>query len=89
MGFDERCKSRVFNFKTVEEYYQFGSCAPYTSSINIPCLMLSAEDDSIAYYELVPIRECRINPNIILALTARGSLLEWFHSGWDNILGMK
>ncbi|KAJ1340235.1 hypothetical protein BSLG_005121 [Batrachochytrium salamandrivorans] len=86
VDFDEACTRRAFNYHTVEEYYRQASSAQYIPSIAIPMLMLSACDDPVANFEVLPWRECLYNPHVVLATTSRGGHLGWFEASWSNFL---
>ncbi|KAI8918081.1 Alpha/Beta hydrolase protein, partial [Entophlyctis helioformis] len=87
VDFDEACTRRAFNFRSADEYYRHASCAQHVPDVAIPTLLFSALDDPIAPPELIPYRESRANPHVILATTAHGGHLGWFDgTSIQNIL---
>jgi predicted alpha/beta-fold hydrolase len=89
LDFDEIATTKAFGFKTVDEYYRFGSCVFDIPYIDIPLLLISALDGPIAHKELLPFREVKSNPNVILATTKFGGHLAWFKGGCNNLLPTK
>ena len=78
LEYDEVTTRRCFGYKTVHEYYRFGSCVIDIPYIDIPTLFLTALDDPIAVAEVIPYFEIKANPNTILATTEKGGHLGWF-----------
>ena len=69
-------------FKSVIEYYNASSCLDYVEGITVPTLVMHSKDDPVVPVDCVPIDECQANPNIITALTRRGSHVCYFmHAG--------
>ena len=84
--FDSIATSKLFKYKTVNEYYRHGSSVVDIPYIRIPSLFFSSEDDPICPKEVFPFEEVYCNPNAILATTTLGGHLGWFKSGWDSII---
>jgi hypothetical protein len=78
--FDQSVTAPTFGFSTADEYYRFASCVYDLPYLNIPTLLLSAMDDPISHQDLIPYNEVKVNPNIVLALTANGGHLGWFEA---------
>ncbi|KAJ3309528.1 hypothetical protein HDV04_005968 [Boothiomyces sp. JEL0838] len=78
MEFDAAATSKGFGYKTVHEYYRFGSCAIDIPYITVPTLLLTALDDPISNCEVIPYYEIESNPNVVLATTGAGGHLGWF-----------
>ncbi|KAJ3318941.1 hypothetical protein HDV06_006930 [Boothiomyces sp. JEL0866] len=76
--FDAAATSKGFGYKTVHEYYRFGSCAIDIPYITVPTLLLTALDDPISNCEVIPYYEIESNPNVVLATTGAGGHLGWF-----------
>ncbi|KAJ3338375.1 hypothetical protein HDU91_001243 [Kappamyces sp. JEL0680] len=89
MEFDAAATAKQFGYKTVHEYYRFGSSAQDIPYIAVPTLFLSALDDPISNKEVIPYYEFNVNPNVIFASTSQGGHLGWFHAAWDNIVPRK
>ena len=65
-------------FKSVIGYYNESSCLDWVEHISVPTLVLHSEDDPIVPVDCVPLDECQHNPNLITALTRRGSHVCYF-----------
>jgi predicted alpha/beta-fold hydrolase len=86
LEFDAAATSKSFGYRTVHEYYRFGSCAFDIPYIEVPTLLLSALDDPIVDKEVIPYFEVKSNPNIILATTKYGGHLGWFEEGFESFV---
>jgi predicted alpha/beta-fold hydrolase len=89
MEFDAAATAKSFGFKTVHEYYRFGSSAQDIPYITTPCLFLTALDDPISNSEVIPYYEIKSNPNAILATTKTGGHLGWFSYNGSFIPGTR
>jgi predicted alpha/beta-fold hydrolase len=85
MEFDAAATSKGFGYKTVHEYYRFGSSAQDIPYVSIPALFLTAQDDPISNCEVIPYYEIQANPNAILATTSKGGHLGWFKWNWSMV----
>ena len=65
-------------FKSVIGYYNASSCLDWVEHVTVPTLVLHSQDDPIVPVDCVPIDECLANPNIVTALTRRGSHVCYF-----------
>jgi predicted alpha/beta-fold hydrolase len=83
--FDVVATSRLFGYKSVNEYYRHASSVIDIPYISVPSLFLSALDDPICSNEVIPYEEIQANPYTILAITKRGGHLGWFRNGSDNL----
>ncbi|KAH7287718.1 hypothetical protein KP509_32G070600 [Ceratopteris richardii] len=85
--FDHHCTCVVSKYETVDTYYRQNSSAAYVQSISIPLLCISSLDDPVCTKEAIPWDECRVNANVMLAITRHGGHLSFFegltaHSIW-------
>ncbi|KAI8897791.1 Alpha/Beta hydrolase protein [Globomyces pollinis-pini] len=87
--FDAAATSKSFGYKTVDEYYRFGSCAYDIPYIQIPTLFLNSMDDPVCSSFVIPYNEIKSNPHTVLATTEFGGHLGWFQDGWDNLVPAK
>ncbi|BBN17002.1 uncharacterized protein MPTK1_7g11160 [Marchantia polymorpha subsp. ruderalis] len=76
--FDNHCTRHVGKYETVDTYYRRCGSSQYLEGVAVPLLCVSAEDDPICTKEAIPYDECRVNPNIILAVTKHGGHLGYF-----------
>ncbi|KAI4367417.1 hypothetical protein MLD38_023156 [Melastoma candidum] len=76
--FDNHATRILGKYETVDTYYRRNSGVNFIGGIAIPLLCISALDDPVCTKEAIPIDECRLNPNIVLALTQHGGHLAYF-----------
>jgi predicted alpha/beta-fold hydrolase len=80
--FDIHFTSKLFGYKTVDDYYHDASSLPYVKHVSISTLFVNAKDDPfidpIVYED--PVFES--NENVVLALTESGGHIG-FLSGWN------
>ena len=69
--FDDLVTARLNDFENVDHYYADSSAKQYLSRINIPTLILQAEDDPFLTPEAIPDKE-ELSPSIQFELSARG-----------------
>lgn len=69
---DEYFTSRVYGFKSALDYWQKSSCKPYIANIEIPTLILNAQDDPFLAPECYPIEESADNNNVKLEMPKYG-----------------
>lgn len=70
-------------FNSVEHYYESSSSIHKLPTIRTPLLALNALDDPVCPPQALPDEAAvRANPNVLLALTERGSHTAWL-SGWN------
>eukprot|EP01135_Chromosphaera_perkinsii_P002764 Nk52_evm132s226 gene=Nk52_evmTU132s226 len=70
--FDTRVTAPMFGFDSLEHYYTHISPHSKVYDVKIPLLCLNAVDDPFCPVTSIPFDDIKENPNIILALTARG-----------------
>ncbi|KAI9486060.1 MAG: Alpha/Beta hydrolase protein [Benjaminiella poitrasii] len=78
--FDEACTRKMFDYSTVNQYYQDASSRRLIEDVKIPLLCLNALDDPVATAECIPYDKIEANPNIVLATTDYGGHLGWFEN---------
>ena len=81
--YDEQFTIKVHrHFKSAIQYYNACSCLDWVDDVRVPTLVLHSADDPIVPVDCVPMDECLANPNIITAVTRRGSHVCYFmHQG--------
>eukprot|EP00455_Lapot_gusevi_P045827 TRINITY_DN5920_c0_g1_i2.p1 TRINITY_DN5920_c0_g1~~TRINITY_DN5920_c0_g1_i2.p1 ORF type:complete len:555 (+),score=82.19 TRINITY_DN5920_c0_g1_i2:107-1771(+) len=70
--FDANLTSKMFGFRTVNEYYREASSSRYVLDVRRPLLCLSALDDPICDQAVIPYEECMANEKVILVTTETG-----------------
>jgi len=70
--FDECVTIKMFDFKSITEYYQTASCVHVMKQIAVPVLFLNAMDDPVVTSTCIPYRMSQSNPNLLFAITNRG-----------------
>ncbi|MFY0673363.1 MAG: alpha/beta fold hydrolase [Bacteroidia bacterium] len=81
---DEYFTARVYGFKSALDYWQKSSCKPYISNIDIPTLILNAQDDPFLAPECYPVQECASNNCVELEMPKYGG-----HVGFVGDLKME
>lgn len=76
--FDDACTRKMFDYSSVDEYYEDASSFRFIKDVKIPLLCLNALDDPIANASCIPYQLIERNPNIVLATTDKGGHLGWF-----------
>ena len=71
--FDEIITSKIFGFKSPDDYYRNVSCVHDMHNINIPLLCISAKDDQICFKEGIPYDDIKLNEHIALIVTSHGT----------------
>ncbi|ETM39503.1 hypothetical protein L914_14365, partial [Phytophthora nicotianae] len=83
--FDELFTIKHFNYKSVDEFYQDGSCITRLAKVTVPLLCLNAEDDPISVATSLPTKEMvEANENIILCTTKSGGHLAFYEGDYDD-----
>ncbi|EGZ14966.1 hypothetical protein PHYSODRAFT_509951 [Phytophthora sojae] len=83
--FDELFTIKHFNYKSVDEFYQDGSCVTRLPKVTVPLLCLNAEDDPISVATSLPTKEeVEANENIILCTTKSGGHLAFYEGNYDE-----
>ncbi|KAG2973827.1 hypothetical protein PC129_g1111 [Phytophthora cactorum] len=83
--FDELFTIKHFNYKSVDEFYQDGSCVTRLPKVTVPLLCLNAEDDPISVATSLPTKDMvEANENIILCTTKSGGHLAFYEGDYDE-----
>jgi predicted alpha/beta-fold hydrolase len=78
--FDDIYTSRAHGFKDALDYYEQCSCLPFLPKINIPTLLLNAENDSFLGPECFPYLEAENNSNLYLEVSKYGGHVGYYGS---------
>ncbi len=70
--FDDRFTSRAHGFDGADDYYTRASSIRIIDQIQIPTLIIHAEDDPFIPFEPLRAEAVRVNPNILLIATEHG-----------------
>ena len=81
--FDDIYTSRAHGFKDALDYYKKCSCLPLLDNVNIPSLLINAQNDSFLGPECYPTEEAQKNPNLFLEIPKFGGHVGFYAS--DNI----
>lgn len=84
VDFDENFTAPMFGFDTATDYYRNGSSCNRIMDIRCPTLILHSLDDPVAPGFMLPYNEIARNPYTVLAATAHGGHIGWFHWGKDK-----
>lgn len=79
--FDIHFTSKLFGYKTVDDYYHDASSLPYVKHVTIPTLFVNAKDDPFIDPIVYQDPSFESNENVILALTESGGHIG-FMTGW-------
>ena len=71
--FDEIFNAKLHGYRTATEYYRNISAVKTLSQIDIPVLCINSLDDPITPYQAIAYDDIKMNPNIFLIVTERGS----------------
>ena len=71
--FDEIFNGRLHGCKTASEYYRKISAIQNLTHIDVPVLCINSLDDPITPYQSIAYDDIKLNPNIILIVTDKGS----------------
>lgn len=78
--FDNACTRKMFDYASVDQYYDDASSFRFIKDVQVPLLCLNALDDPIANPACIPYKEIEANPNVVLATTEEGGHLGWFEN---------
>ncbi|CAG5131218.1 unnamed protein product [Candidula unifasciata] len=80
---DEAYTRRRHGYESVEEYYHHNSCFSVLSNVQIPFLVVNAEDDPIVPTALLecPLQAAKSLSNMIFVLTKHGGHLGFYEKG--------
>jgi predicted alpha/beta-fold hydrolase len=70
-AYDDRVVAKLHNFKDVHEYYKLSSSRQFLKSIQIPTIIIQAEDDPFMTKEVLP-DQSELSPSVELLLTKYG-----------------
>jgi len=70
--FDDHATAPLHGFDSAAVYYAEASSAGFLENIDVPTLMMHAEDDPFLPPEAIPVDAARRNPALHLALQSRG-----------------
>ncbi|KAG6961633.1 hypothetical protein JG688_00008977 [Phytophthora aleatoria] len=85
LEFDELFTIKHFNYKSVDEFYQDGSCVTRLPKVTVTLLCLNAEDDPISVATSLPTKDMvEANENIILCTTKSGGHLAFYEGDYDE-----
>ena len=73
--FDDLCTAKAFGFGDAANYYRTQSSLSFLPSIQVPTLLLQAEDDPMIPFGIFACDEVRSNPNLRLVATPHGGHL--------------
>ena len=76
--FDDIYTSKAHGFKDALEYYEQCSCKQFLPHINIPSLILNAQNDSFLGIECYPIKEAEKNPKLNLEISKYGGHVGYY-----------
>ncbi|KAL2477617.1 alpha/beta-hydrolase superfamily protein [Forsythia ovata] len=76
--FDNYATRIVGKYETVDTYYRRCSSSSFIGNVMVPLLCISTIDDPVCTSEAIPWDECRLNKNIVLAITQHGGHLGFF-----------
>ncbi|KAH9155910.1 hypothetical protein AeRB84_002142 [Aphanomyces euteiches] len=80
--YDDLYTRRIYGYDTVAELYRDASCTPYIKKIAVPTLCISAKDDPVCAAVAIPYLDCKVNPNVLLAVTHGGGHIGLFTGQW-------
>lgn len=70
--FDDRYTAPLHGFKDAEDYWQQCSCKPFLTQIDVPTLLINAQNDPFLGEPCYPIEEAKANPNLHLEMPESG-----------------
>ena len=71
--FDEIFSAKIHGYRTATEYYRNISAIKNLTKIDIPVLCINSIDDPITPYQAIAYDDIKLNPNIFLIVTEKGS----------------
>ena len=71
--FDEIFNGKLHGYKTATEYYRHISAVKNLTDIDIPVLCINSIDDPITPCQAIAYDDIKLNPNIFLIVTEKGS----------------
>ncbi len=82
--FDDRYTAPLHGFASAEDYWQRCSSGPWLENINVPTLIVNANDDPFLQGGCYPIGQCRENPLLSLEITRHGGHVGFVGTGGDR-----
>lgn len=78
-AFEEALMVPLYGYKTIKDFYDDQSSAPWLKHVNVPLLSVSGRDDPIIKYQLIEhaIKASKENARIFAIVTQRGGHLGW------------
>jgi len=70
--FDDRYTAPIHGFKDAEDYWRQSSCIDYLEAIQIPALLVNAENDPFLPKECFPYKQAESNENLLLEVPESG-----------------
>lgn len=84
--FDKHFTAPANGYATVEEYWQAATAKPYLKDIQIPALLVSAEDDTFISENCYPVEAAEENSNLYLEIPEHGGhcgfIRNFFEPSW-------
>ena len=71
--FDEIFSAKIHGYRTATEYYRQISAVKNLTEIDIPVLCINSKDDPITPFQAIAYDDIKLNPNIFLIITEKGS----------------
>lgn len=71
-AFDEHVTAPLHGFRGAADYYARASSAQFLPAVQVPLLLLSAEDDPFVPPAALPLSAARKNPRVVLEVTRKG-----------------
>ena len=78
--YDENVTSKVFGYKTRDNYYDQASSIHKVPHITVPTFILLAKDDPVIGEGCIDHDICKANPNVLLGVTDHGGHLGYFET---------
>ena len=78
--FDEIFSAKVYGYRTADDYYRHISACERIEYIDIPVLCINSYDDPMTPQDAIAYDEIKINPNIFLIVTDRGSHMSFINN---------
>lgn len=69
---DIEVTQKIFKIPNLEEHYKKSSASAFLPFINIPFMVINANDDPVVPFKTIPIERCMENENVFLVLTKNG-----------------
>lgn len=83
--FDDRYTAPANGFINAEDYYTQSSSKQFIASIQVPTLLVNAQDDPFLAPECYPIREAESNPHFMLEMPRHGGHVGFVQNGQGNV----